>query len=72
MDRQELKIRLGRGMKDLQNFLRTGEGKNSLMFLQAKYGGSVSIPGDPYETYKRIGEKEVYEYLLYLKDGEDL
>jgi hypothetical protein len=72
MDKTELKLRLTRGMRDLQNFLRTNEGKNSLMVFEAKYGGSVIVPNNPYETYKRIGEKEVLEYLLQLKDGENV
>jgi hypothetical protein len=72
MKTDEMKMRLERGLQDLTNFLQSGEGKSALYFLNVKYGGSVVVPNNPYETYKRIGEKEMYDYFCELRDSHKL
>lgn len=72
MKPDELRERLKRGLKDLQNFLRTEQGKSAIYCLEAKYGGSCMCNGDPYETHRRLGERDVLDYLKDLRDGENI
>ena len=69
MDIKHIQKKMKQGEDSLIKFLSTGEGQNVLFMLKGLYGGSVFVPGDPYETHRRIGEKEVYEYFLDLRDN---
>ena len=43
----------------------TGVGKDIMDDLDAQFGGTPIIPGDPYMTHARAGSQEV---LLYIKE----
>ena len=38
----------------------------ALKALDARFGGDVQVPGDPYATHVRIGERRVVDYLTEL------
>lgn len=67
-----IKGELKQAMADLQNFLRSPQGENAMRVLNIKFGGEILVKGDPYTTHTRIGERNVYDYLIDLKDGDNI
>ena len=50
---------------DYSAMFGTGVGKTILADLEAQFGGSPIVPGDPYATHARAGAQEV---MLYIRD----
>lgn len=55
----------------LIRMLKSPEGRLAVDFLAEKYGGDVQVKNDPYATHVRIGERNVIDYLIELREGED-
>jgi len=64
---ERLRDGLRSSLKDLESFLQSPVGQNSLKCLKAKYGGDV-VEADPYSTHIRIGERRVLDYLIELSE----
>jgi len=61
-DIERMKRELESSLKDLESFLQSPQGQNSLKCLEVKFGGDV-VEVDPYRTHIRIGERRVLDYL---------
>ena len=64
---ERMRDELRSSLKDLESFLQSPAGQNSLKCLKAKYGGDV-VEADPYSTHVRIGEQRVLNYLIELSE----
>ena len=50
---------------DYSSVFSRGSGKTVLADLEAQFGGTPIVPGDPYMTHARAGSQEV---LIYIRD----
>ena len=50
---------------DYSAVFNQGSGKTVLADLEAQFGGTPIVPGDPYMTHAKAGSQEV---LIYIKD----
>lgn len=65
---QQLGVLLDMQREALKSFCKSKAGADSIELLKIKYGGDVHKPGDPYATHLRIGERNVVDYLISLRE----
>lgn len=67
---EDVKKRLEHSFESLKNLMQSQEAEDALKALEATFGGDSFVPGDPYATHLRLGEKRVVEWLKELREDK--